>query len=195
MKKIIILSCSRSGSRFTSKLLTQSGLKFPHERVGKHGGIGWPLLYKEKIFIQSSDIIWHQVRNPIDTCQSLLTHAKTLKKSVSKKAHLTYPINSLSWAMEYWYNWNKLCEKKASWTFRVEDLKKNNPTLQKISDYFNLDTLIFPPYNENSREHNPRFQKKYVYLTPQILQNENKELFKRIITLATKYGYCLEEKS
>ena len=86
--------------------------------------------------------------------------------------------------MKYYYYWNKLAEKKAQYTYRIENIENE---LQKILDIgkFNIkvDKNLIKKVSKdvNKREHTK--------LTWKDLEKEDKDLTNKIRLLAKHYGY------
>jgi hypothetical protein len=129
--KILILSCPRSGTKYTSDLLKFLGLDFKHEAIGDNGGIGFPYVIQEAVSVNGKeyektdfkdfDFIFHQVRNPLNVVRSLPPDKHPFWEFTERY------IGKLSGSkierhFQFWVKWNKMCEKNAMATYRVESL-------------------------------------------------------------------------
>jgi len=189
-KRIVIIGCGRSGTKFISKHLGLIHEKHKPERnpfksIGRFFG----LIDKEKIpdkgiacwqavvddnsyyTIESTDYVLHQVRNPIDTISSC--HAIKQKESwnliISNIKEINEDDSLLLKCMKYWYYWNKIAEKRASKTYRIEDINSETPS------------------DTNTR----RDLDLYIKVSWSDMEKENSGLTSKIKSLAIKYGYNL----
>lgn len=191
----LITGCGRSGTKYTAAVLQSLGIDVGHEQPGKDGEVGWKGLYRLLSGQPHSyRKIIHQVRHPLDTISSLRTHTNYLLDSVAQffptRSVVTTTDGKLHRCMEYWYQWNKLAEHQASWTYRIEDFPSAFPALCEV-----LGLSGFPekwpeiPDNLNTRRTKrfERFQQEPV--TWEKLESIDSELTHRVRELATQYGY------
>lgn len=181
-KHIIITGCPRSGTGYAAAFFRHNGIDVGHEEFGKHGISSWCLAaadnnsvwgpsfteVKEKY---KTSIIFHQVRNPIDTISSLMTINHVSYSFMSK--YMFPPCDGLEWCMYAWLQWNIMAEKIAEKTYRVEDIAMQFPELE-----------IFDNKKYNSR-------KKQKYSAQQMLET-NQKLWEKICSKANHYGYELK---
>lgn len=168
-KRIVVIGCGRSGTKFISKHL---GLG--HEtRITERGIACWHAVVDKNPYytIQPNDYVVHQIRNPIDTISSC--HAILMKESwdliINNIKDMNKDDSLLLKCMKYWYYWNQMAEKRASKSYKVEDLSSEVPK------------------DVNSRKDSELYRK----ISWNDMQNEDKNLANRIKSLAIKYGYNL----
>lgn len=149
-KRFVITGCSRSGTRYMSVLLTDIGCECHHDNTFLHplsfnfkwkmppyGGASWyiaPKLSK----LPKDTIIFHQIRNPLKFIRSRMEKGRVSFYWVRK--FMRKPQHSINFYAKLWIKWNKMVEKKANLSYRIEDLSIN--LLTKILD------LIEFSYNE-----------------------------------------------
>jgi len=84
---------------------------------------------------------------------------------------------------KYWYYWNLLAEKKAEWTYRVEDIENQIDEMSaRLGVDLEPDTLDDIPTNTNTRGY------KDVYTWDDLKQAIDEDLFYNIINMAIRYG-------
>lgn len=163
---LVIIGCGRSGTAFIG-----THLDLGHEKLGRNGISAWQAAVDiNPIYtLKSNDFILHQVRNPISTISSC--HAFVMKESWSLIEANIHSINSsdslLLKCMKYWYHWNLMAEKRALATYRVEDIKSEQPK------------------NINTRKTWSSYRK----VSWADLQAEDPELTRKIKLLASRFGY------
>jgi|SRR5210317_1122525 len=163
VNKLIILSCSRSGSTFSQKLISSNikDIEFGHEKIQLNGGIGWKIGLTDKMSIKNenfwlsldSHIILHQVRNPLKVFPTIYTHTPRVVAEIKRNLNIKSKTR-LEFAMKYWLKWNRICQEKAEWTYKVEDLSNDSPILKKLMDYVGFNSsssIIIPKSNTNTR--------------------------------------------
>ena len=196
MSKFLIIGCPRSGTTYTTTFFRQIGFDVKHEKMGKHGCIGWNYAidkeFKKKgtrVGIKFTHIL-HQVRHPLLVMRSLpVTFAvrsemKHIKRGVGKLC----PDDLLIRCMQMWHKWNVLCEKQSILTYRVEDLYRGSKLTKKLSNMlsFNLNKVKDIDTKTNSKKKKKSYIKT---LTWKMLEDKNKKLFKKIVEQTRRYGY------
>jgi hypothetical protein len=83
--------------------------------------------------------------------------------------------------MKYWYYWNIKAEKKAIFSYKIEEFDKNLNNLLKLGNFAAVDNLSHVNTKTNTREH--------TNLSWEDLLKEDEVLTKSIMALATSYGY------
>ena len=132
-KKLLITGCARSGTTYISKFLQNCGLDVPHEVTGEFGCISWMMAaddcfapWGEGSLGYEFDLVFHQVRNPLKCISSVMINQPNLTWDYICKhvpeIDILEPI--IQRCAKYWYYWNLLAEKKADWTYRIEDLEQ-----------------------------------------------------------------------
>lgn len=168
-KRIVIIGCGRSGTKFISK-----HLDLGHETSVTNRGIAcWQAVVDDNSYytIAPTDHVLHQVRNPIDTISSC--HAILMKESWDLIINNIDAMNEedplLLKCMKYWYYWNRMAEKRALETHRVEDIFSEVPR------------------DTNTRKDLDLYRK--VSWTD--MEAEDSDLTSKIKSLAINYGYNL----
>lgn len=133
MMMLLITGSPRSGTRYVSSLLRQSGIRAFHERVGSDGSVSslfavddfWYPGNKNPMRRSSFDWthVFHQVRHPLDTIASLAAMERP------EFWHWTQVHTGLGYeeddavvhAAKFWVKWNELAEKlNPEWTYQIE---------------------------------------------------------------------------
>ena len=179
----LIIACPRSGTKWIAAVLRGLGLDVQHESMaGADGAVGWRYAAPDKLWSawhggQSSrryDVVWHQVRHPLDTISSCMTnlsaHAWRWAGKVTRLARK--PL--IGKAMSFWRQWTLLCQQRADWTYRVEDVRDGTPT-------WTLGDIPVPGAGHcaNASQHAPLSWEDV----------EGLHWYKLIRPLATRYGY------
>ena len=131
-KKLLITGCARSGTAYISEFLQNCGLDVPHEVSGEFGCVSWMMAaddcmapWGEGSLGYEFELVFHQVRNPLKCIASLFANEPLVGEYIFKHVPEINPSESkLTRAAKYWYYWNLLAEKKADWTYRIEDLEQ-----------------------------------------------------------------------
>lgn len=193
MNKVLITGCPKSGTKYTTVLLKHLGLDFGHEeQTGKDGQTNWMLAPGKKSkplegpsFKKFKDaIILHQIRHPLDTISSCtkIGQWKYICNYIPVEAYEYALLKS----MNLYFYWNRMAERLASWTYRIESLpeiwelfceKINHPELTP-----DRDKIKEIPTNINTA-------KPYKRVTWDILDATDKRLSHKIFTMAYKHGY------
>ena len=193
-KLLVIIGCGRSGTKYASNIFKKSGFDVGHEGLGLNGISSWCLVpytdlrvwgpsWKE---IKSFDnVVVHQVREPLKTISSLQTFEEISWDFIGKFINFNRRDSRTLRAMKYWYFWNKLAEKKAVITYKVEDF---NSVFFKLCNMvrFNVDKKSAENVMATEKKANRR---KHVYLTWMDLKNEDAALTEKIKKLAKSYRY------
>lgn len=149
-RQLLIIGTGRSGTLYTSRVFRAAGLDLQHERMGVFGCVSMyfvpfvtdcsivndgqkqPIHDGEHRTDYEFAHIWHQVRDPLKTIDSL---AKSFTRKVrvwtARQLHVSMPglsselrcpfEDKLVWALRYWVDANLLCEMQTAWRFRVEE--------------------------------------------------------------------------
>ena len=194
--KLAIIGCGRSGTKYVSKLFNSIGIKIGHERLSKHGIASWTLVPETNVevwgpsFKKISKInlpMVHQTRDPLKVISSVKTVFSDqvtwnfISKFIPIKNEETITLK----AMKYWYYWNLMAEKKALFTYQVEEIDKHIYKLIEIGR-FNIklnNRLLLSSISKkvNSRIHSD--------LSWNDIQEEDDRLSQRIYDLSLRYGY------
>ena len=183
--KILITAVPRSGTGYTSKLLTSCGIDVPHEvSLGKHGIVSW------KGIIENLDcnIILHQTRNPLKVISSLTIIMPESWRYIYKNINMEMPKDLIERAMCAYYYWNKLIESKNPiLRYKVEELDVILPYL------FGLFVKEIPKViPEISKDYNTKKQQRRKCVDIGIMKDINSKLTSLIIGMANSYGYFIK---
>ena len=200
MPKILIASAGRSGTVFTSRLLAKYGFDCGHEHLGRDGLVGWTWIKQP---VADFDLVLHQIREPLATIRSCMTHVDELFIQ-GEHAYGPRPIpqtlvhRKLVPAMWYYYQHNTRGRALSSWSYRVEDLTNpSSRTLVKLLFCFGVSKAApikpFPPTNVNSRQ---GIMERYdiPQLSWNMLSQAHPGLCTDIKTLTAPYGYDTTDK-
>lgn len=191
---IVIIGCARSGTKYICSLFRELGYDVGHEKLGADGIASWGLVpdtgripygpsFSE---INCGDMtILHQVREPLSSIASMSRLAGH-HWSFTKKYVLVRKEDSLLLkAMKYWYYWNDMAEKKAAYTYRIENIDNE---LEVICGLAGLkltgnagEALGKVARTINAREHDT--------VAPGDLCTEDEDLAEKIFRKAAYYGY------
>ena len=149
MKKLLIIGCGRSGTKYAAELLQEFGIDVRHEVMGEAGMVSWFATFEDCCSLpgehlpsisHSDYLILHQVRHPLKTIASLRTITERSWQRIALHVpEVRQTTSLLARCMHYWYVWNLAAEMKAILTFRVEDLDRRG--LSKVA------------HDVNQREH------------------------------------------
>jgi len=198
-QRIAIIGCGRSGTQYSSRVLIKAGLDIGHETYGKQGESDWKLTAKSLGDLKKDySCILHQVRDPLKVIYSCHTFYKTSWQLVYKT---TEPGgNRKEWplwrGMKYWYRWNLLAEKKAIFTYRVEDF---DAVFYEILNLFGISKSNQQLLGEDalvvSKTINTRYKRRWSdwlpekMITWEDMRSADEDLTEKIWDLATSYGY------
>lgn len=190
-REILVMACSRSGTYYTAEYLTGMGLDVGHERINADGACGWPYAVSEP-YIRANGrrdeyewgVIVHQVRHPLSTISSMLTHEPPMIGFVSR--HLGgLPDDMLHAAMLYWIGWNELIEHQTDIRYRVEDLWPHGPADRLLRGSLptkEVGQVVRPPSaRTNARAHPDKGWAD--------LERKDLRASRYIYRMAHKYGY------
>lgn len=193
-KKVLVTGCGRSGTGYMCAFLKASGLDVHHEYMGQEGTVSWLMgadVEKAPWGPLSKDFhfqhVFHQVRNPLKVIQSFynvppLATWEWIAHSIPQ-IHLEDPL--LTKCAKYWVYWNKMVEKKAEWTFRIEDFDRVYPEMgQRLGVKFNRKVL-----NTIGKKTNTKGPPKRI-ITWKILKEElDPQTYAQVVKMAKRYKY------
>jgi hypothetical protein len=180
---VLITGCGRSGTTYISKLLLNCGLNVPHENLGKDGCASWFLAVDPSADIHFRHI-FHQVRHPINVIASVTTFAQSSWDYICKSIPEINKQDSLIVkATKYWIYWNLKAEKRAEWTYRIENLSNEIDEMsRRLGVPLDRNVLQILSDNINTRPH--------LQLTWEKLRNEvGEELYLQVVEMSRRYGY------
>lgn len=140
---LLVTGCPRSGTRFVTRALQQTGIRVQHERLGVDGTVS--ALYCVEDFYYNREVrppprlssvqfgqMWHLVRDPMDCIPSL---AKNLLPRFWhwQEKHTGIPGDLepviLRCAL-FWEAWNRICETLPDvQRVRIEHLAEDQPSV------------------------------------------------------------------
>jgi len=185
---LLITGCGRSGTCYISNIIQTLGLDIKHENAGRNGRVDWHYASKLKEVYKKYDMVFHQVRHPLEVISSMQT------TNSWKYIKITIPeiteASLIKKCMLYWYYWNQLVEPYAKFQYQLEQIKKPN-IFNKFCELLNVevDFNVFDKVEKNIRNFNKRNHKN---LTWKNLERVDFDLTKNIKKLATKYGYKIK---
>jgi len=200
--RYIITGTPRSGTGFTSQLLTSGGLKIGHEMffgmpgagfypAGAVGDSSWLAVPYLRAYPDAKKI--HIVRNPLKTISSML-HAQNLEDlQIANNMYCYYKVKHLPEIMQwkglnrylfFWTVWNNVAEKECDKFFQLEKISKNpSPLFKHLGIDIKGKTLYKKVYNQ---------YQDVKYLTMKDIKKCDKSLVKTLVEQAGKYGYKLK---
>lgn len=204
-RDLLIIGCARGGTTYMGRLLGLCGLKIGHEHIGEDGCVAWqgvfdvhysdwwPRFPENRIKFKH---IFHQIRNPLGVIGSY--YDKTIHDHPGKRwwrhswvyvcdcvpeININEPL--LVRCAKYWYYWNLAAEKRASWTYRIEDIEKALPEMSaRLGIYLNPANIGRVPKNTNT-SHRKTFVATWAMLEKEL----DPTLLANIKALAKRYGY------
>ena len=187
--RLCVLACSRSGTLYGAVFLNRTfGIDVRHERVGKNGGIGWPMMDRDPA---DFDLVLHQVRHPLFVFRSLGTHDKSLWRRVARHVGPLPPGKTLQRYMHYWVNWNLMAESRASFTYRLADLKAGTEVVRLISEAVGLPAKDVSMGRMNRRNGRRGFMRRMP--TWAQLFRADEELASKVVEMSIRYGFPVPE--
>ncbi len=195
-RTLLIIGCARSGTTYMTQVLRANGLDVKHEGDGSFGIVSWPMVAEsetspwgpgaKKFFFSH---IFHQVRDPLKTIASASKEPMSSWVYICRHCpEIKLDDTPLVKAAKYWYYWNLLAEKKAEWTYRVEDIEAVMDKMgRRLKIKLDKGVLVSIPKNTNSRNY------RVSYTWPDIKAAVSPDLYKKIVKLAKHYGYKVNE--
>lgn len=197
-KLLLITGCARSGTHYIAALLTLSGLPIKHEREGTMGTSSWTMA------VDAAKTPWgpgflkfkfrhvfHQVRDPLKTISACTTEPEETSwnfiyqhiPQIKKKDRLVVKC------AKYWYYWNLEAEKKAEFTYRIEDIENVLDEMSvRLGFPLTKDALAWVPKDLN---HRPR-KVTYTWSDLKVLLADP-VLYQNIVDMAIRYGYPVND--
>ncbi len=125
--RFVITGTGRSGSTYIARLLTEAGVKCHHERVFSRAGYrpcfdvrGESSWFAAPCLAEYEGIVLHQVREPLATVASLASRPMWGFGVVGQNIEVTG--DPLLDAVRFYVHWNQLCEARADYRYRLEDI-------------------------------------------------------------------------
>jgi len=142
-KTIAVIGTGRSGTNFFAAILSELGKDVQHEKFGADGIASWCLVADcdQAVYgpggntITSDFAIGHQLRDPLKTIGSLTTFNKASWRFITANSSVEMPRRIMHRAMRHWLDWNFRAGEKASYTWWLESLKEEPPTILETLDW------------------------------------------------------------
>lgn len=195
MRKILIIGCGRSGTKYIAQVCRRGGIRMGHERPWSGGTASWYAtvtnwsdIHQRKIEGYDEALFLHQVRDPLKVISSFQRSDTDTWEYVCRYApEISGKERRVKRCMKYWKYWNLLAEERAEWTYKVEDLFEDS-VFEKFCRYTTID-----PGRKKEMQTVPTtvHKKKLIYpvLTWKDLLAEDRELASEIIEQGKRYGY------
>lgn len=192
---VLITGCSRSGTSYIAEYLRLNGVQVNHEHDAPQGIVSWTM---------AVDAPWtpwgpgsrgfyfkhvlHQVRHPLKAIGSIVNEEKKawdFIESYMPQVKEHDPV--LVRAVNYWIYWNLHAEKKAKFTYRIEDVEKALPKISKIVKK-KLDPKLLKqvPKDTNTRHANRNYTWK------DIENGIPPDLYRKLLWMTKHYGYKID---
>jgi len=192
MPRLLIIGCGRSGTRYVTKVMGRAGLVIGHEIPAKDGMASWVSLGTGDV--ESHDVIWHQVREPVGVISSFHTVMKRTWKfiyEVEPRIDTGDPLTLR--CMKYWLYWNERCEQAASRTYRVEAVLDVLPELLAEMGAELRDDALAGAAKVSTNDHTRRQGHKVSDTYPKVgwadLEAADATVVAQIRAQAERYGY------
>jgi hypothetical protein len=195
VRELLITGCARSGTTYITYVLRNCGLNVDHEENAGYGIVSWPMA------VDSSNSVWgppsnryrfkhifHQVRHPLKAIASATTEPTRSWAYICQHCkNIKMHDKPLVKAAKYWYYWNLLAEKKAEWTYRIEDIEN---ALDEMSRRLSI-PLSKKALGRISKKTNSRRHASYTW--KDIKAAINPKLYAKILEMARRYGYNVDD--
>lgn len=191
-KMIIITGCGRSGTQYMWRVLRDLGFDVGHEEWGKDGQVGFHAAVNlrgaalnrpwREVQDPENDVVLQQVREPLGTISSVQTFQDYSWDFICEHSAVDRHAPLVVRCMQYWYFWNLMAERWASFIYQIERLETAWPT---ICENIGIDRST--PLPEETRK--DRHFRTHTNLTWQDLSIADPGLTEDIRILAEHYGY------
>lgn len=218
-RKLLIVATGRAGTKWSARAWQKMGLKIGHEYVDTGGsctrffavdGTNHPLFAQESPKGRMShqgerrsdfefEHIWHQVRHPLTCITSLsLAFPRSAFEWYARYASIDPHHPDMRYvAMQFWFEWNKLCEDYASTTYCIEDIDHFWPWMCEELDIKSDGKVpdISRTLNRSKRWSRPFVNRKAIQVAPDLTWRDldaiDPILSDLIKVAAERYGYNL----
>lgn len=191
---VLVTGCGRSGTGYMARFLRSSGVDILHEHMGSDGSVSWLMaaridwapwgpLAKDYKF----EHVFHQVRDPLKVIQSFynVPPRATWEWISAVIPQIKLTDSDLTKCAKYWVYWNLMAEKRAEWTYRIEDFDKAYKEMgRRLGKTFDETILHSIPKDTNTKGPPIRV------ITWEILHDElDSDTYNKVRSLAQRYGY------
>lgn len=187
---IVVMGCNRGATKYIASLLNKCGIAVAHQGYGDDGIVGGGCA---GTIPPPGSVVLHQVRHPLRVIEAVSTQrrqvdsllATQLAKFPEPYIGYGYVGDPVLWGMCYWYYWNRLAERKALFTYRVE-------ALAEVWEEFCFYVGIRQPMPAQRTDTNTRRGKvAYPAQSWKSLASKDSQLTEKIRGMAERYGYKL----
>ena len=192
-KKLLIVGCGRSGTRYTTKVLCRAGLNVGHETDGEIGRVDWNYVHPPPGEIGRYSLVLHQVRHPLRVIESFHSAGRASWGRIAKADPEIMGGTLLERCVRYWVRWNAAAERMAAWTYRVEDMEDVVPRILSAcgKDLFRIDlrSALVVPKTDHSRRGNHKHSVRIPIVTVKSVEEAAPGDVGKLIEMASRYGY------
>lgn len=183
MRPVGIVGCPCSATHYMRAVLNTCGLEVGSEQGPlKDGQCAWTLIVQPQL--ETMKWIIHQVRHPVRVISSLDALPEIFWEEVAPYVQL--PADSLQRRIEFWMQWNLLCEARAHWTYAIREVKVVFPKIAwRLGIQSELPDL---PTNFNTKSH--LYRRLGIDLILSHLGEGRREEF---IRQTSRYGYSMQD--
>jgi len=193
VKKLLVVGCGRSGTRYASKVLRLAGLDVGHERDGRHGRVDWRCV-ADPSAAGRYGLVLHQVRHPLRVIESFHTAGKVSWGLIAKADPDIVVGPLLRDCVRYWVRWNQAAERMAARTYRVEDMASELPSILAacgMGPGADLSKALSVCTSDHTRRGHPKHGARLPSITMADVMSDAGDDVVPLLRLARRYGYEL----
>ena len=192
--RVAVIGCARSGTTYTSRLMTQFGFDVRHEQLGKHGICSWCIVPDTASRIMGPAArnlslarlpVVHQVREPLKAISSCTALSQKSWEWIAKYTSVRDCDSKLLRSMKYWLEWNEIAEGRAVFSYQLENIDEALPL---IFDVAGFDYPVESSLGSESVAKNVN-TRKHVGFDWADLREEDGRLAQKIKEMGARYGY------
>jgi hypothetical protein len=145
---------------------------------------------KQTVLCSEYANVFHQVRDPLKTISSLYTNFSNLNRHIWPFVRTRIPEildedDLLTTSAKYYYYWNKKCEERAHYRFKIEEIEKTNSEFEKRAG-IHLEETVLEKLPKTVGHH---FEIEHTFTWKELEEKLPKELVKNLKAQAKTYGY------
>lgn len=203
---LMITGCARSGTTFIFDVLTECGLNLAQERVGPDGCVAWQTAVDVNYYAMGwknfpnkkieYDVVFHQVRDPLAVITSLYNISVRGPWELAWRyicnciPEIKQTDSMLLKSAKYWVYWNLEAEKRAQWTYRLEDIDTVFDEMQsRLGMVLDRTVLDRVPRHTNHKQPTTDFVASWAILEKELPP----AFFKKLKQLSIRYGYSVTD--
>jgi hypothetical protein len=195
VRKLLVIGCGRSGTRYASKVFRAVGLDVGHEEDGRDGRIDWKCVHSPPEVFGGYSLVLHQVRHPLRVIESFHSASKGSWGWVARADPGIVSRPLLRSCARYWVRWNLAAEEEADWTYKVEDLIGVLPRIMESCgldpSFVDMPSVLGIPATDHTRRGTEKYGSRIPLLTVDRLRECAPEEVVEILRMAVRYGYDL----